>query len=182
MRHLVCHLVKFILNNNFLFKIWCVNKIKNIKPDAGLEPATVGLKVQRSTDWANQARGDLLTKNFINFSSYVFGFVSFKQKYCNDAMTIYNKTRINSRVTLEHDPFQLVKRHDWSALSSCGDAHDCSWNLNQKMHFYLFNPFFGFMIMFYTMLKFLMTSYIIWLIWLRNMIYLIYFKLWNVYK
>ena len=26
------------------------------KPDAGLEPATVGLKVQRSTDWANQAR------------------------------------------------------------------------------------------------------------------------------
>ena len=25
------------------------------KPDAGLEPATVGLKVQRSTDWANQA-------------------------------------------------------------------------------------------------------------------------------
>ena len=27
-----------------------------LKPDAGLEPATVGLKVQRSTDWANQAR------------------------------------------------------------------------------------------------------------------------------
>ena len=28
---------------------------KKVKPDAGLEPATVGLKVQRSTDWANQA-------------------------------------------------------------------------------------------------------------------------------
>ena len=27
-----------------------------VQPDAGLEPATVGLKVQRSTDWANQAR------------------------------------------------------------------------------------------------------------------------------
>ena len=25
------------------------------EPDAGLEPAAVGLKVQRSTDWANQA-------------------------------------------------------------------------------------------------------------------------------
>ena len=31
------------------------NPPKKIKPDAGLEPATVGLKVQRSTDWANQA-------------------------------------------------------------------------------------------------------------------------------
>ena len=30
------------------------NFLKN-EPDAGLEPATVGLKVQRSTDWANQA-------------------------------------------------------------------------------------------------------------------------------
>ena len=26
------------------------NKVKKVKPDAGLEPATVGLKVQRSTD------------------------------------------------------------------------------------------------------------------------------------
>ena len=33
-----------------------VMSIKKVKPDAGLEPATVGLKVQRSTDWANQAR------------------------------------------------------------------------------------------------------------------------------
>ena len=31
-------------------------KILKVQPDAGLEPATVGLKVQRSTDWANQAR------------------------------------------------------------------------------------------------------------------------------
>ena len=31
------------------------NPPKKVKPDAGLEPATVGLKVQRSTDWANQA-------------------------------------------------------------------------------------------------------------------------------
>ena len=30
-------------------------KNQKFKPDAGLEPATVGLKVQRSTDWANQA-------------------------------------------------------------------------------------------------------------------------------
>ena len=34
-----------------------IRKIQKIKPDAGLEPATVGLKVQRSTDWANQAVG-----------------------------------------------------------------------------------------------------------------------------
>ena len=32
-----------------------MTSIKKVKPDAGLEPATVGLKVQRSTDWANQA-------------------------------------------------------------------------------------------------------------------------------
>ena len=32
-----------------------IRKIQKHEPDAGLEPATVGLKVQRSTDWANQA-------------------------------------------------------------------------------------------------------------------------------
>ena len=32
-----------------------IRKIQKFEPDAGLEPATVGLKVQRSTDWANQA-------------------------------------------------------------------------------------------------------------------------------
>ena len=38
-------------------------KIK-VKPDAGLEPVTVGLKVQRSTDWANQAQKTLLQKSY----------------------------------------------------------------------------------------------------------------------
>ena len=35
---------------------WKQFSSKKVQPDAGLEPATVGLKVQRSTDWANQAR------------------------------------------------------------------------------------------------------------------------------
>ena len=43
--------------------------IKKVKPDAGLEPATVGLKVQRSTDWANQARKYIQTYVII-FSKY----------------------------------------------------------------------------------------------------------------
>ena len=31
---------------------------KNISPDEGLEPSTLGLKVPRSTDWANRADTD----------------------------------------------------------------------------------------------------------------------------
>ena len=37
------------------FRYFKIRKFLENEPDAGLEPATVGLKVQRSTDWANQA-------------------------------------------------------------------------------------------------------------------------------
>ena len=53
-----CCKVVFVTRVNELLskqqKDYVLSSGKN-KPDAGLEPAAVGLKVQRSTDWANQA-------------------------------------------------------------------------------------------------------------------------------
>ena len=40
----------FLMHFTWIRKIRKDLKEKKIKPDAGLEPATVGLKVQRSTD------------------------------------------------------------------------------------------------------------------------------------
>ena len=48
----------FYLNDelrNAEIDIKCNNAKKNISPDKGLEPLTSGLKVPRSTDWANRA-------------------------------------------------------------------------------------------------------------------------------
>ena len=37
----------------------------------GLEPTTVGLKVQRSTDWANRALFENKSVGFVNDSSFI---------------------------------------------------------------------------------------------------------------
>ena len=44
------------------------SRFKKLPPDKGLEPLTSGLKVPRSTDWANRAI--LLGKMLINLYSY----------------------------------------------------------------------------------------------------------------
>ena len=48
---------EFLLSNYAFVFGKCSRGRKGPPPDEGLEPSTVGLKVQRSTDWANRAYG-----------------------------------------------------------------------------------------------------------------------------
>ena len=77
------------INKIFEFYNFLVETLTKIKPDAGLEPATVGLKVQRSTDWANQARCRLMTKNFIIFPVYRFILIKSQKKAVTKSYTPY---------------------------------------------------------------------------------------------
>ena len=72
------------------------------EPDAGLEPAAVGLKVQRSTDWANQAWWHQTVTQLIKTSSRGVLFVSCQHdignisdrsllhSYCVTVATVYH--------------------------------------------------------------------------------------------
>ena len=67
------------INKIFEFYNFLVETLTKVKPDAGLEPATVGLKVQRSTDWANQAR---LVRHHTQFLTWVNRSKAPLKKFC----------------------------------------------------------------------------------------------------
>ena len=105
---------RMVVSKKRIWKILTVklNKVKNFRnsktseirkflksePDAGLEPATVGLKVQRSTDWANQAS---------NTGSQILRF--------QNKLTLTTNFRLNSAFALLSDKEDTI-RHVLSSL------------------------------------------------------------------
>ena len=64
-------MVAFVETIDFKTKMWILwlhHIGKKQTPDKGLEPLTVGLKVQRSTDWANRASDSLFDKCINNYA------------------------------------------------------------------------------------------------------------------